>query len=487
MTDNQDNDLQGDMEEADFAALLDNYISGMNEDIKIGDRIQGKIIAVGTDSVDIDTGTKLDGVISKTELMNENGEFTLQKGDLVDLYVVSLSESELILSKALTGVDGSHLLFDAFQNKIPVEGKVSETCKGGFQVDIMKKRAFCPISLMDIKYVKDPDSYVGNTFQFFIKRYENGGRNIIVSRRDYLEKDLETARRKFLETLSVGNVLQGRVIKVMPFGVFVELFPGIEGMAHISELSWSRVTTPEEILKTEETATFKVIGVETSESGKAKISLSLKQVAGDPWETIDGRFRTGEQVSGKVTRCAAFGAFVEIAPGLEGLVHISEMSYLKRILRPEDVVSPGDLVSVLIKEIDIVHKRIALSMRDAEGDPWNDIQQKYKVGQVVSGTLVKKEKYGYFINLEPGITGLFPKSKADAAQNEVSMETVKPGQSITVVIEAILPSERRISLGPQRASGTDDWQHFKPAMDSPIGDLAAKLQQALNGKGGKKQ
>ncbi|MFZ5570673.1 MAG: S1 RNA-binding domain-containing protein [Thermodesulfobacteriota bacterium] len=482
MTDNQDNDLHDDAEESDFAALLDNYTSGMNENIKAGDRIQGKIIAVGKDTVDIDTGTKLDGVISKTELLNEKGEFTFKKGDLVDLYVVSLTESEILLSKVLTGIDSSHLLLDAFQNKIPVEGKVSETCKGGFHVDIMKKRAFCPISQMDIKYVKDPNIYVGNSYHFVITRYEHNGRNIVVSRRDQLEKDLEAARRAFIAGLSVGALLEGRVIKTMPFGVFVELFPGIEGMVHISELSWSRVAAADDILKVDETAVFKVIGLEMKESGKVKVALSLKQADADPWETIDNRFHAGDQVSGKVTRCAAFGAFVEIAPGLEGLVHISEMSYLKRILRPEDVVSPGDTVSVLIKEIDKTGKRIALSMRDAEGDPWNDIQQKYKIGQAVVGTLVKKEKYGYFITLEPGITGLYPKSRQGMETEEGPLESLKPGQPVTVAIEAVLPAERRITLGPLRTTGADDWRTFSSKTDKPVGDLAAKLHQALSGK-----
>ncbi len=480
------NDNQDDHEEGDFAALLDNYITGMNEDIKVGDRIQGKIIAISADSVDIDTGTKLDGVVSKTELLNADGEFTLRKGDVVDLYVVSMSESEIQLSKALVGVDSSHLLFDAFKNNIPVEGKVTAICKGGFQVDVMKKRAFCPISQMDVQFVKEPEKYVGNSFHFVIKKFENHGRNIVVSRRDLLEKDLEKARQKFLQDLTVGKFVEGRVVRIQPFGLFIELFPGVEGMVHISELAWSRVATPEEVLHMEQTATFKVLAMDQDAAGKIKISLSLKQVSGDPWTTIESKFHTGDQVSGKITRCAAFGAFVEIAPGLEGLVHISEMSYLKRVSRPEDLVAPGDIVAVLIKEIDTHNKRIALSMRDAEGDPWVDIQQKYKPGQIIAGTFVKKEKFGYFINLEPGVTGLYPKSKMDQSAEAVALDTLKPGQTVTVVIEAVLAAERRISLGPARSETADDWRQFTAEGNKTVGDLGAKLQQALSGKGKKK-
>ncbi|MFO7559959.1 MAG: S1 RNA-binding domain-containing protein, partial [Desulfobacterales bacterium] len=358
-------------EEENFAELLESYNNNMNEEIRVGDKIRGEIIEIGMDSVFINTGTKIDGVVEKNELVDENGEFTYTKGDILDLYVVSSNESEIQLSKALSSTSGHHMLYDAFENKIPVEGKVSSTCKGGVSVEVMKKQAFCPLSQMDLKYVKDPEEYVGRTFQFLIKRIEEKGKNIIVSRRDFLELDQKEAREQFLKDLAVGKLYNGCVTKLMDFGAFIELFPGIEGMAHISELSWSRTNKPDEVLKENENVQVKVIGVEYPDSSKTpKIALSIKQAGEDPWESVPEKFKKGDIIKGTVTRCMDFGAFVEIAPGTEGLVHISEMSYTKRVLKSESVVKPGESVLVMIKEIDPQKKRISSDGRsDDDSEP----------------------------------------------------------------------------------------------------------------------
>ncbi len=470
-------------EDKSFEELLDSYSTGMNENIQVGDKIKGEIISIGIDSIYIDTGSKIDGVLDKIELLDENGDLPYSKGDSIDLYIVSLDESEIRLSKALTGQDSQHLLYDAFENKIPVEGKVAEVIKGGFHVDIMKNRAFCPISQMDIYFVKDPETFVGSTYKFFITRYEERGRNIIVSRKAFLNHDLKEARATFLNELEKEKILEARVTKLMPYGAFLELFPGIEGMAHISELSWSRVEKADDVLKEDENVRVKVIGIEQNDSGEVpKISLSLKQVDGDPWDGIEEKFQKGDTIRGKVIRLTSFGAFVEITPGVDGLVHISEMSYLKRILKPEDVVTSGELVSVMIKEIQKDNKKISLSIKDAEGDPWIGITEKYTKGQAVTGTIEKKEQFGYFINLEPGITGLFPKSKISKSYDAAGIEKMKPGDSIKIKVEEINPKERKITLGPFNATDGDDWRSFTKESPSPMGALGEKLQKALNKK-----
>lgn len=482
MSDDLDNGNIED-ENENFADMLEAYSQGMNEDIQVGDKINGTVISIGEDTIYIDTGTKLDGVVDKSELLDENGDLALKKGDRIDLYVVSLTESEIRLSKALAGFESAHLLYDAFKSGVPVEGKVTAVCKGGLNVEIMKKRAFCPISQIDVKFVEQPEDYVGQTYNFLIKQYEQNGRNIVVSRRTLLEKDLKKARDAYLKTVSVDNIVEGRVSKLMPFGAFVELFPGVEGMIHISELSWSRVSEPGEVVKEGDTVSVQIIGIDQHEkTGKPKIALSLKQATGDPWLTLDDRFKKGDKVTGKVTRCAGFGAFVEIAAGVEGLVHISEMSYLKRVHKAEDMVSPGDTVSVMIKDIDSANKRISLSMRDAEGDPWVDVLQKYKIGQTVKGTIDKKEQYGYFVTLEPGITGLYPKSKIDQAADPSAVDKLKVGETVTVIVEAIQPDDRRITLGSPKTGDADAWQAYSPESDKPMGDLAEKLKRAMRSK-----
>ena len=215
-----------------------------------------------------------------------------------------------------------------------------------------------------------------------------------------------------------------------------------------------------------------------------KIALSMKQATGDPWTSVQDKFRIGDKIRGKVTGCVKFGAFVEIAPGIEGLVHLSEMSYKKRVLKAEDIVASGETVEVMIKEIDVEKRRISLSMREAEGDPWINIQEKYRPGQSVKGTVEKKEKFGYFVVLEPGITGLLPKSKISTSHKPSSAEKLRQGDAVTVIVEEIQPDERKITLSPGDSMDEDDWRNFVKDGERPIGSLGEKLQQALKSKNG---
>jgi len=478
-----ENSNQGNDEEQSFADLLDSYSDGMNEDIRVGDQIKGEIISVGKDTVYVDTGTKIDGVIEKNELIDKNGEFSLKTGDILELYVVSFDGNEIRLSKALTGVGNLRLLEEAFQSSVPVEGKVKNTVKGGFQVEISQRRAFCPISQMDLRYVENPDDYVGSNYTFMITRYEENGRNIVVSRREILEKEQRESQKRFLSEIQVGSNLHGRVTKLMPYGIFVELLPGLDGMVHISELSWSRVEKPDEVVTVNDPVEVKVIEMEPArENASPKISLSLKQVTEDPWDRVSETFQEGEKIQGKVKRCAGFGAFVEITPGIEGLVHISEMSYAKRIMKPEDVVEVGETVTVMIKEIDADKRRISLSMKDADGNPWEDIEEKIKIGDAVEGTLEKSERFGYFVNLQPGITGLLPNSKIKGSQERASIEKLKPGDPIKVIVEEINVPEHKMTLGTSSLKEEGDWKKFSKTQGSPFGSLGDKLQQALNSK-----
>ncbi len=479
--DEEENGLDEDRQS--FEELLNSYDSGMKEDLQTGDKIHGEIIAIGEDTVYVDTGTKIDGIVEKSELLDENGDLPYAMGDHIDLYIVSMKESEIRLSKALAGQESKHLLLDAYKNKIPVEGKVIAVIKGGFHVDVMKNRTFCPLSQIDIYFVKDPEPFVGNSYNFLITQYEERGRNIIVSRKAFMHEDLKEARTQFLKDLQVDKTFEGRVMKLMPYGAFVELFPGIEGMVHISELSWSRVEKPDDIIKEGQTINVKVIGLETKESSnKPKIALSVKQVDGDPWDTIEEKIKKGDVLTGKVTRLTKFGAFVEIAPGIEGLVHLSEMSYVKRIVKPEEVVSAGEIVSVSVKDIQNADRKISLSIKDAAGDPWLEVAEKYRKGQTITGTIEKKEQFGYFINLEPGITGLLPKSKISSSPEAQDIEKKKNGDTITVMVEAVSVTDRKITLGPLQSTDGDAWREFSKESSKPTSALGQKLQKALKSK-----
>ncbi len=469
-----------------FADLLDLYGSGISDDIHTGDRIEGRIISIGEKTVYIDTGAKSDGVVDKDELIDDQGNFPYKEGDIVTLFVVSLTESEIILSKAISGACSVSMLEDASRSRTPVEGRVIDVIKGGFNVNIMGKRAFCPISQIDIRFVENPEEYIGKVFNFIITRFSEGGKNIVVSRRDLLEAELNQKRRDFFEKAAEGDILKGRVTKLMPYGAFIEIIPGVEGMAHISELSWSRLEKPGEAVNVDDIVNVKIIGIEKQkDSDIPKLSLSLKQASSDPWDIAGDSIHVGEQLSGKVVRLAPFGAFVELFPGIDGLVHLSEMSYTKRVLKAEDVVSQGDTVQVVVKSVDPDKKRISLSMKDAHGDPWAGASEKYKPGILIEGQVEKKEKFGLFVQIEPGIIGLLPASLIDKSSNSAMFNSLKPGDKVRGMVEKIDEDQRRITIAPSDLKDGDDWKTFTDSSKSDnnyIGAMGSILMDAMKKK-----
>ncbi|MFH1981954.1 MAG: 30S ribosomal protein S1 [Pseudomonadota bacterium] len=482
MSDDIIEEPEEDASEPSFAELFEAYSAGMNDDIKIGDKIKGKIISIGTDAVYVDTGSKTDGVVDRVELLDESGEMTVAVGDAIDLYVVAMTESDIKLSRAMDGLGGYDQLLEAYESRVPVTGKVTETCKGGFRVEVFKRRAFCPISQIDLNYADAPEKYVGETFEFRIITLEESGRNIVVSRKALLAEAAKAAREVFFAQSGPGDVVQGVVTRLAPFGAFVELATGVEGMVHISELSWSRIESPEAAVASGDRLSVKILAVEDDDKGRKRIRLSARQAQGDPWSTVSQQFAEGQKVTGTVTRLAKFGAFVAIAPGIEGLVHISEMSYTRRIVDPADVATEGAEVSVMIKTIDEGKRRISLSMKDAEGDPWLGVAERYRAGAEATGTVEKLERFGIFISLEPGIVGLLPKSSMAQSADPGAYERAKPGQSVAVRIDRVDAAARRISLTPADAEVAGGWQAFAPteAEKAPLNELAQKLQDALN-------
>ncbi|MBI9080194.1 MAG: 30S ribosomal protein S1 [Pseudodesulfovibrio sp.] len=475
--------------EASFADLFEQYSEGGGDNLNIGDKVSGTVIQVGESTVFVDTGTKLDGIVEKAELLDDDGNCTVTDGDTVELYVVGKDSDGIKLSRALSGIGGMAMLEEAKANELPVEANVESTCKGGFNIKIMQHRAFCPVSQIDSSFVEDPEQYVGKTFEFLVTKLEQNGRNIVVSRRSLLERDAIEAASTFVNNTQVGDEVEGTITRLAPFGAFVEILPGLDGLVHISQISFSRIGHPEEAVSVGQKVKTKIIGIEaTDKPGRLKISLSMKELAQDPWDTITSTFSEGDKVTGKVIRLADFGAFVEIAPGVDGLVHVSEMSYTKRVNKPADFVSEGEQVSVKIKSIDPEARRIGLSMKDAEGDPWMEVTEKYQTGQKVTGTVEKQEQFGIFIQLEPGITGLLPKSIIARSEKPAAFEKLHSGDTVEIFINEIKAGERKISLTTGDVQEDGAWKEFAPKKStdsstaSGMGLLGAKLQEALNKK-----
>lgn len=452
-----------------------------------GQRVTVRIVAITADTIFVSTGSKVDGIVDREE-MEVDGQLSHQVGDMLDLYVVTANSQEVKLSRILRGAGSISALEDAKNAGLPVEGKVTGQVKGGYAVEIMKRRAFCPVSQIDLRPLDDLEAPVGKIYPFLITRLEKGGRNIVVSRRSLLEREQKENREALLAEVHDGDVREATVTRLAPFGVFVELAPSVEGLVHLSELSWTRVSQPDEAVGVGDRVRVKVLGVSKEEKG-ARISLSIRQVTEDPWKDVEKRVAPGDVLSGKVVRNAPFGAFVEILPGIEGLVHLSELSYEKRVMKAEEVVVPGDMVQVKVKEVEPAKKRISLSLRDVGGNPWDTVKETLVIDAELMGTVEKRAPFGLFITLSPGITGLLPNSVIQASPSRKSLERLGAGESVSVRVKEIDVQNHRISLAPAGEEGVKeaeekDWKRHapKPAPAPSMGALGFALQAAMKKK-----
>lgn len=456
--------------------------------LSAGQRVSARIVAITSDTVFVSTGTKVDGIVEREEL-EVDGELSLAVNDVVDLYVVSVTPQEVKLSKILRGAGNLSALEDARDAGLPVEGKVTGVVKGGYSVDIMKRRAFCPGSQIALRPLDDPESVVGQTFAFAITKLEKGGRDLVLSRRRLLEAEQAESLEKVLADIHEGDVLEGVVTRFATFGAFVEIAQGVEGLVHLSELSWARVAQADEAVSLGDNVRVKVQSIDKTDKG-VRFSLSMKAVTEDPWKSVNDRLKIGDTVTGKVVRLAQFGAFVEVLPGIEGLIHLSEFSYEKRIMKADEMVVVGDTVSVKIKEIELDKKRVSLSLRDVAGDPWATAVDTFQIGQEVMGTVEKRAQFGLFISIAPGITGLLPASVIQASPSKKDLERLTSGDAVNVAIRNIDTTARRISLAPAGEELADDheeknWrEHAKKEepKQASVGMLGMALQAAMQKK-----
>jgi small subunit ribosomal protein S1 len=472
-------------EEPSFAEMLARRGDGddVRNSLEPGRRVRACVVAVTADTVFVSTGSKVDGIVDREE-METDGELCCRVGDMLDLYVVTVNPHEVKLSRILRGSGSLNALEDAREAGLPVEGKVTGPVKGGYAVEVMKRRAFCPLSQMDLRPTDDPEVHTGKLYPFLITRLEKSGRNIVLSRRALLEREQAENLDSLLAEIHEGDVCEAVVTRLAPFGAFLELAPGVEGMAHISELSWSRIGRADEAVDVGDRVRVKILGISGGGKG-SRIALSLRRVTGDPWQDADGRLVPGGIVDGKVTRTAPFGAFVEVMPGMEGLVHISELSYEKRVVRTEDIVVAGDMVTVKIKEVDVGKRRISLSLRDAAGDPWATVRESLPLDVDLTGTVEKRAPFGFFVTLSPGVSGLLPNAAVHASPLRKSLERLGPGDAVSVRVKEIDVEKRRISLVPAGDAGgaipDKDWKKHTPktAPAPAVGILGLALQAAL--------
>jgi small subunit ribosomal protein S1 len=363
-----------DNHEKSFAQLLEDSEFDVGKELRVGDKIQGRIIAVGKEQAYVDTGTKTDGVIDKQEFTDQDGNFPYQQGDEVEVFVVSRKHNEIKLGRSMGAADGSlEQLEQAQDSGIPVQGKVHQTCKGGFRVRVMGKTAFCPLSQIDIHPVDDAESLVGETFDFLISRVEERGRNIVVSRRALQERERKESLQNLKDTMNPGDILSGTVTRLAPFGAFVQIAPGLEGLVHISEMSWSRNISPDEVVSPGDTVQVKFLSLEEQDKGQPRLQLSIKQTQTDPWDEIEKRYKAGQFVSGIFEKREDFGMFIQLEPGVVGLLPKSKL-HQQADVAPEvqwDKLNPGDAVAVRIESLDPENRRMTLAPADAsQAEDW---------------------------------------------------------------------------------------------------------------------
>jgi small subunit ribosomal protein S1 len=356
----------------DFAALLAEYDEKDKKRGRgptIGDMVKGRVISIGAESVFIDLGGKAEGVLERDQVADKEGNLTVKVGDTVEARVVDLGgkTGSITLRKVMAkGAEAKAELVQAFEHRIPVEGLVTGVVKGGVEVQVAGVRAFCPAGQLDIRFVEDPAVFVGHKLEFRISKLEagRGGQpNLVLTRRAILAEAAEVRAAELRKTLEVGSVVKGTVTTVKDYGAFVDI-GGIEGMLHVSELGFQRVKHPSEVLSVGQTVEVQVTKMERTDDPRRpeRISLSLKALERDPWSDLVERFPAGARVRGKVTRMQPFGAFVEVAPGIEGLVHVSQLVAEKHINHPREVVELGKEVEVTVLGVDTERRRLSLSM-----------------------------------------------------------------------------------------------------------------------------
>jgi small subunit ribosomal protein S1 len=444
-----------DIERAELAKLYDITFGAIHE----GEIIKGKIVAITDNGVAIDIGFKSEGLVPLTEFANID---ELNPGDEVEVFLESVEnkDGQLVLSRKRADFMRTwERITKSYETGEIVHGKITRRIKGGLVVDLMGLDAFLPGSQIDVKPVRDFDQFLGKTMEFRVAKINHPNENVVVSHKVLVEAEMHEQRSAILGSLEKGQMLEGTAKAITDFGVFVDL-GGVDGLIHITDLSWGRVNHPSEVVKLDQTITVVVLDFDEA---KKRISLGLKQLQPHPWENIETKYPVGTKVNGKVVSLADYGAFIEIEKGIEGLIHISEMSWTQHIKHPSQIVSMGQMVDAVILSLDKDNKKISLGMKQLEPDPWLNLLGKYPVDSIHTGIVRNLTNFGVFVELEEGVDGLVHISDLSWTKKiRHPGEVVKKGDKLEVVILGVDVEQRRISLGHKQIKD-NPWDTFADA------------------------
>jgi len=431
-----------------------------------GEMLRGHVVSVSGEDAYVAYGGPKEAVMAIAEMPD------VQVGDPVEGTIVETTPVIRISRKLIVRKASMDVLRRAKDNNIPVEGKIGARNKGGFDVSIGGMRAFCPLSQIDLGKVDNPDAYVGKSFDFAIIELSDDGRKVVVSRAALMKAEAAEKATEARKTIVVGAILTGRVRNLVPFGAFVDL-GGVEGLVHVSEISRRRVADPKEALEVGQEVTVKVMKIE---DGGKRISLSIRELEADPWADIAERFAPGTQFTGPIARKTDFGLFVELEPGIDGLVHLSQLPIGMKM--SDSALEVGGMVTGWVREVDAEKRRLSLALREvAVGDPWENIHSRYAAGQVIEGTVERIGPPGVFIQLEPGLTALLPMSEL-APKTDVH-EAHEPGQKLAVKILSLDPERRRLTVSAEGAKAEAVRSEYLAYVNETKGEASGKTALAL--------
>jgi small subunit ribosomal protein S1 len=448
----EDQDLAQQPEDTSFGDILSQFEQEQHETDAPGQPLEGTVVAVQEELVFVDIGRKTEGVVPTASVRDEAGNVSVQIGDKMLVNVTGRNQEgyyELSTIRVERPKDWSGLQA-AFDEGRVIGGMVQEVIKGGLRVDI-GARAFMPASRSGARDVADMEKLVGQEIRCKITKLDIEKEDVVVDRRVVLEQEEREKRDAAFAAISEGQVVRGTVKTLMDFGAFVDL-GGVDGLLHVADMSWSRVNKPSDVLKVGDLVEVKVLKVNPE---TRKISLGMKQLQPDPWTVAAEQFKVGDRVRGTVARIADFGAFVNLAPGVDGLVHVSEMSWSKKMRRPQDIVKVGDTVEVVVLGVNPGEKRISLGLKQALGDPWEDAQKKYPVGSVVEAQVTNIANFGAFVDLGDGIEGMIHVGDITRERRiDHPKDVIKQGQPIRAQVLEFDKERRRIRLGMKQLEPT---------------------------------
>ena len=444
----------------DFGQLLDQFEQEQST-LQEGEVVRGTVVGITERGVVIDFGYKSEGIVNPNEFM-EDGKITVKRGDEVDVLVKHMETGEgyPVLSRA----DAVRLrawddLEKAYNDGTVIKGRVIERIKGGLRVDIDGIAAFLPGSQVDVRPIRNLDSLRDKQIEAKVIKLNRKRSNVVLSRKAVLEERDAGRKDQTLNQIEEEIIVEGQIKNLTDYGAFVDL-GGIDGLLHVTDMSWGRLQNPAELFKVGDTVQVKVLKFDRE---RERVSLGYKQLLPDPWETIEERFPPATRITGKIASVADYGAFVELEPGVEGLVHVSEMSWSKRIKHPSKIVSPGDTVEVEVLSVDPRARRVSLGMKQVQENPWKTIGERYHVGDRVHGRVRNLTDFGAFIEIEDGVDGLVHVSDISWSRRvKHPGEVLKKGQQVDAVITTIDPDNRRMSLSIKELE-PNAWNDFVAA------------------------